>query len=129
MILVDTQAIAWLALEPSLLTEPAREAIRKARAEQGIAIAAKTLWELAMMIHRRKIAVRGTMVDFLRDIEASVAVLPMNAAIAARSMNFGTRFPKDPADRIIAATALEHHMFLVTSDGKIRKSGEVPCIW
>lgn len=129
MILLDTQVVAWLALEPAMLTKTAREAIRIARTQQGVAISDKTLWELAMMIDRRRIKLAAPMLDFLRATESLATVLPVDAEIAARSMSFSARFPKDPADRIIAATALEYRLPLVTSDRVIHKSGEVPCIW
>ena len=38
-------------------------------------------------------------------------------------------YPKDPADRIIGATALVEDMPLVTADRAIRNSRAVPTIW
>jgi PIN domain nuclease of toxin-antitoxin system len=129
MILLDTQVVVWLALQPGLLSAAAVEAIRTARAQDGVAISDKTLWELAMMVSKRKIDVQGPMIDFLRATEDEALVLPIDAAVAELSMTFSPNFPKDPADRIIAATAIVHGLKLVTSDHLIRESGEVPCIW
>jgi PIN domain nuclease of toxin-antitoxin system len=131
VILLDTQAAAWMVAVPENLSSPARHAIIAARKqkEQGIAIADKTLWELAMMVTRNRIQITMTVHGFLREVEQVCTVLPINAAIAERSMSFRRNFPKDPSDRIIAATALVHGIPLVTSDVAIRKSGEVPCIW
>jgi PIN domain nuclease of toxin-antitoxin system len=92
-------------------------------------VAGQTLWELAMMQSRRKIELDMSLREFLEGVEQRFIVLPVNAAIAARSVLFGKGFPKDPADRIIAATAIVHGLHLVTSDSQIRASGEVPCIW
>ncbi len=55
-------------------------------------------------------------------------VLPITPEIAEKSVQFSSRFPKDPTDRLIAATALVHGFKLVTADKLVRKSGEVPCI-
>jgi PIN domain nuclease of toxin-antitoxin system len=129
MILLDTHVVLWLAQVPEMLSAPATAAIRIARQEDGVAIADKTLWELAMMISRGAVHVRTTPLDFLRAVEESFAVLPITGAIAEKSIQFSKRFPKDPADRIIAATAVIHGIRLVTSDAKIRKSGEVRCVW
>ena len=129
MILLDTQIVAWLALQPGLLSAAAVDAIRAARAKDGVAISDKTLWELAMMVSKRRIDVRGPMIDFLRATEDEALVLPIDSAVAERSMTLGPRFPKDPADRIIAATALVHGLALVTADEGIRSSGDVSCIW
>jgi PIN domain nuclease of toxin-antitoxin system len=131
VILLDTQAAAWMVAVPENLSPKARQAITAARKEdaQGIAIADKTLWELAMMVTRKRIGIATTMQDFLQEMERVCTVIPINAAIAERSMTFSQNFPKDPADRIIGATAIIHGLQLVTSDWAIRISGEVPCVW
>ena len=105
---MDTQTVAWLAFTPEMLSETASRAIAAARGGEGIAIADKTLWELAMMESKRKIEIDMSLREFLTNIEQQFAVLPITAAIAARSVRFGKQFPKDPADRIIAATAIVH---------------------
>jgi PIN domain nuclease of toxin-antitoxin system len=39
------------------------------------------------------------------------------------------KFPKDPVDRLIAATSLIEDIPLITADREIRKSGAVATIW
>ena len=46
MILLDTHALVWAVAESKQLSRAAAAAIRKAREEDGLAIAAITLWEL-----------------------------------------------------------------------------------
>jgi PIN domain nuclease of toxin-antitoxin system len=48
--------------------------------------------------------------------------------IAATGAQLGSGFHKDPADRIIVATARWHRMTLVTSDQRIREWGGVGVI-
>ena len=48
--------------------------------------------------------------------------------VAAESARLGRDFPKDPADRIIAATARCHGLRLMTADENIRRWGKVPVI-
>jgi PIN domain nuclease of toxin-antitoxin system len=129
VILLDTQTVAWLAFSPAKLSAAASKAIAEARGDEGIAIADKTLWELAMMESKRKIELDVPLQEFLVSVEQQFTVLPISAAIAARSVLFEKGFPKDPADRIIAATSIVHRLPLVTADAQIRKSGEVRCIW
>jgi len=38
-------------------------------------------------------------------------------------------FPKDPMDRLIAATALANDLTLITADGKIRKANLCKVLW
>jgi PIN domain nuclease of toxin-antitoxin system len=129
MILLDTQAVAWLALAPEKLSVAADAAIAAASKEGGVAIADKTLWELAIMWSKKKMDLDRPLGEFLGSVQQHCVVLPLTAAIAERSIQFGKTFPSDPADQIIAATALVHGLMLVTADKSIRKSGEVRCIW
>jgi PIN domain nuclease of toxin-antitoxin system len=76
-----------------------------------------------------RIRLPGTLADYLRYVEKTFVVLPITGAIAERSILLSDSFSKEPADRLIAATAIVHGLTLVTKDEKIRKSGEVPCIW
>jgi len=129
VILVDTHTTIWLAEAPEELSKKAHEAIRLERQIDGLAISDKTLWELAMVISRGRLVVRTTMRDFLQVVERNFTVLPITSAIAERSVMFSDRYPKDPTDRIIGATALVHGVKLVTRDKRIRASKEVDCIW
>ena len=70
-----------------------------------------------------------TLGEYLRHLELVFVVLPISSGIAERSTQFSKRYPKDPTDRLIGATALVHGISLVTKDQKIIDSGEVPCIW
>jgi len=129
MILVDTQTVIWLAAEPEKVSRRAVDAIGEARKLDGIAISGKTLWELAMAHSKNRIQATVSLREFLEETERTFNVLPINAAIAERSVQFKKNFPADPADRIIAATAIVYGLSLVTSDALIRRSGEVECIW
>lgn len=129
MLLLDTHVVLWVAQQPGLLSEKAYAGLRETRQTDALAISDKTLWELAMMISRNYVRVRTSMRDFLQEVERHFRVLPISAAIAERSMLFSPRYPKDPSDRIIGATALIYSLQLVTADKDIRASGEVPCLW
>ncbi len=129
MLLLDTQSVIWLAQAPELLSNRARTAITEVRRVDGLGVSDKTLWEIASLTSAKRIDVQGPLREFLHTIERSFAILPITAAIAERSVQFTRKYPKDPADRIIGATALINGLELVTSDRAIRKSGEVPCIW
>jgi PIN domain nuclease of toxin-antitoxin system len=129
VILLDTQAVLWLAQVPEMLTEDATEAISEARRRNGVAISDKTLWELAMLISRKRVGVKTSLRDFLHEVERHFTVLPITGEVAERAVQFTERYPKDPTDRIIGATAVIHGLQLVTSDKLIRASGEVDCIW
>jgi PIN domain nuclease of toxin-antitoxin system len=130
MILADTNVVLRLAFEPELLSKAAVDALREARISSGgLAIAAITLWEIALLVGEGKIALQIPLLTFLRSLESTYSVLPANAEVAACGTQFTAAYPRDPADRLIGATALVHGLQLVTADKKIRASGEVPVVW
>ncbi len=66
---------------------------------------------------------------FLSEVERKFVVLPITANIALQAYALPGNYPRDPADRIIGATALIEDIPLVTADQAIRKSHAVPTIW
>ncbi len=129
MSLLDTHTVIWVAEKPHLLSAKAKAAIHEARQHSGLAVSDKTLWELAMLISRGRVAVRTSLREFLGAVERNFSVLPVTSAIAERSVLFSEKYPKDPADCIIGATAIVHGLELITADLPIRESGEVKTIW
>ena len=129
MIILDTHALIWMASDPKRLTSKAREAIREARQESEVAIAAITLWEMAWLAENGRIEVVGSVESFVRDTAARVVVRPITPEIAALAVRLASDFPKDPSDRLIAATAIVEGAPLVTADERMRKSKAVRTIW
>jgi PIN domain nuclease of toxin-antitoxin system len=134
VILLDTHVLFWMANDSKRLSRRAREAIREARQEQGqhaagVAAATITVWELAWLAQNGRIAVTGSVESFVRELVARVILRPVTAEIAALAVRLPERFPKDPADRLIAATAMVEGMALVTADMRIRRSKVVETIW
>jgi PIN domain nuclease of toxin-antitoxin system len=56
-------------------------------------------------------------------------VLLITRNVALQAYELPERYPKDPADRIIAATALIEDIPLLTADNAIRRSRVVSVIW
>ena len=130
MILVDTHVVVWLALDPARVSKKARTAIEKARLEgEGLAISDITLLEIASLERKGRVQLNTTLETFLSEVEALFDVLPMTARICSRLSELPGRYPKDPADRVIGATALVHGIPLVTADDDIRDSKTVQTIW
>ena len=130
MILVDTHIVIWLAGDQSKLSKKARTAIAEARQQgEGLAIADITLLELATLASKGRIRLGISVESFLAEVEARFVVFPITARACARALGLPASFPKDPADRIIAATALVEGMSLLTADSEIRRSRALPTIW
>ena len=129
MILLDTHVVIWLAFEPDKLSKRAKEVIRAARRQGGLAIAAITLLELAWLAEKGRVETTLSVESFVRRCASKMTVLPITPEIAARAVSFPESYPKDPQDRLIGATALAEGIELVSHDGLIRKSGIVSVIW
>jgi PIN domain nuclease of toxin-antitoxin system len=130
LILVDTHVVVWLAFEEYRISSKAKAAIDEARdLRDGLAISDMTLLEIGTLASRGRVHLGISLESFLQEVETRFVVLPITGRACARAMSFPTTYPKDPADRIIGATALVEGLSLVTSDREIRRSKLVPTIW
>jgi PIN domain nuclease of toxin-antitoxin system len=129
VILLDTHVLIWMSSDPKRVSRKAREAIREAREKTGIGVASITLWELAWLAENRRIVVSGSVESFVRETISRVIVMPMTPEIVALAVRLPDAYPKDPADRLIASTAIVDGIALVTADERIRQAKIVPTIW
>lgn len=130
MILLDTHVVLWLLLEPEKLSHEASAAIAQAyRSEETIALSCITFVEIARLAARGRIQLSRPARAFLVKIKSDFSVQPITVEIAYIAGELADPFPGDPADRIIAATALTEGMTLVTADDRIRRAGVVKTIW
>ena len=130
MILVDTHVVVWLAFDQSQISRRARTAIDDARKDSGgLAICDITLLELATLASKGRIHLDITLESFLREVENRFVILPITGRACARALGLPASYPRDPADRIIGATALVEGLPLLTADRNIRQSRVLGTIW
>ena len=120
-----------LALRPERLSRNATRAIARADAGGGNAIASITLWEIALLIHEGRVVINGSAETFLKEVSQRprLFTLDLSPEIAALAFQLPPDFPKDPADRIIAATAWAHGLALVTKDQRLQETSLLRTIW
>jgi PIN domain nuclease of toxin-antitoxin system len=130
VILVDTHVVVWLAFEQSQLSRKARAAIDEARnSGEGLAISDISLLELATLATKGRVRLDISLESFLQEVESRFIVLPISGRACARAVGLPSTYPRDPADRIIAATALVDGLSLITADREIIRSKALRTIW
>jgi PIN domain nuclease of toxin-antitoxin system len=121
--------LIWLSAEPQRLSSLAHDAIAESRGNDGLCISAITLWEVALLASRNRIQISGPIHNIVHDLAAPVLVKQITASVCITAVGFGEEIPRDPADRIIAATSVVEGIPLVTADQKLRASGVLETIW
>jgi PIN domain nuclease of toxin-antitoxin system len=132
--LLDTHAWIWTVLDSPRLSPRARKALADLADDERVGLAAISLKEAAWHAARGRLQLPDggmSWQDWLR--EASrwrfIEILPLTVEVAIESERFSDRFPTDPADRMIAATARLHDLTLVTVDGGLGESADVATLW
>ena len=108
MILMDTCTIIWDALEAQKLSDKAISAIEKADEHNALIISDISIWEISMLINKKRLEIDSTATIFLNLFLQSrnISVQSISPEIAELSVNFDSFINNDPADRIIAATSI-----------------------
>jgi PIN domain nuclease of toxin-antitoxin system len=129
VILLDTHVLFWAVDDSKFLSRPAASAIRRARRQDGIAISAISIWELARLLSGGRIQGYGSVEASLKLLLEGVIIRPITPEIAALGTQFPEDYSHDPADRIIGGTARAEGLTLVTRDERIRRSPLIKTLW
>ncbi len=132
MILLDTHVLIWWVSDPGRLSERARNSIEQERqVDGGLLVSCITTWEISLLVSRSRLALRISAEDYIRELDRIDAIrfVPITNNIALQSNNLPSLLHRDPADRMIIATARGFGCPLVTYDEKIRNYPHVETIW
>jgi len=120
-ILLDTHVIIWSLSKPKELSEDVKKIIESAQLDNRLLISSISLWEIAMLKSKKRINIYEPLKDFLQSITDidGIEVIDLLPDIASDSVLLTDDFHGDPADRIIAATAINCGAILLTRDQQI----------
>ena len=123
--------IIWDALKPERLSKNAKKAIDTANKAEGVIFCEISLWEIAMLIRKKRLIIDVSFNEFINLISASnnYVFKGITPEIALLSTEFSKEINQDPADRIICATSILNNAALVTVDKNIRNAKSVKTIW
>lgn len=100
------------------------------RMEDSLGCADIVLWEIAMLAAKQRVFLSVPTDQFIEDLLQGLhlAVLPISPSIAVRAQA-SVFLHKDPADRLIAATAMELDAPLITADRKLAQVAGLRVLW
>jgi PIN domain nuclease of toxin-antitoxin system len=132
VIMLDTHVLVWWVTGDNVrLSAAAADAIAAESAAASIILSSITAWELAQLVYRGRLHLSTDLAAWLAIVETipSVAFVSVDNEIGVKSVELPGEFHKDPADRIIVATARKFSVPLVTADERIRSYAGVRTIW
>ena len=129
MIVLDTHALLWWALDPDQLSRKARDVLGDMERQGGFA-SAISIWEIGVKAKRGKLELPIGVDELARRIARGgvVELVPVDTSIWLHSLALPWAHT-DPADRVIVATALLRNLPLLTKDSLIRKFRGVTSVW
>ncbi len=125
--LLDTHVLIWWIERSARLTPAQAEVLAAVRPEAPLLISDITLLEIATLAKLGRIVLELPLRDWLEAATAPPLVrrVGISPAIAAEVAALPESFHRDPADRVLVATARVHGATLVTQDRRIVDSGLV----
>lgn len=124
MILLDTHIWIWWVDGDNRLS-PGHVSFLETYEEEGLGVSAISCWEVAVSVNKGKLTLKPDKApSVLAWITGAlsypgVTLLDLTPQIAVAAYELPGKFHKDPADRIIVATARERDVELVTVDKRI----------
>ena len=123
--LLDTHVLIWWLQDPALLSPAQKRVTDEAGKESPLRVSDISLWEIATLHSLGRIRLAIPVREWLEKAVAPPLVRRhgISPAIAAEVARLPDSFHRDPADRILVATARTLGATLLTHDRRIRESG------
>ena len=119
MIILDTHALLWWTLDPAEMSPKAYKLCSEVGLNRGF-ISSISIWEIGVKIENKKLDIGMTIESYLEKIESLniLKIVPVDENIWIESLALKWEH-RDPADRVIVATARLKKLQIITRDNKI----------
>jgi PIN domain nuclease of toxin-antitoxin system len=116
--LLDTHIWLWAATASHKLSSEVHKLLSSPETDRFLSPI--SLWELSVLVEKRRFALKE---DFAVWVQRSIADLNLREVslswAVAYEMRYILPYHKDPADRLLTATAITFDMILITGDQKL----------
>jgi PIN domain nuclease of toxin-antitoxin system len=132
VILLDTHILVWWVNgDKRRVSRKARQALEQHGKRNELLVSSISFFEITTLERRGRLHFKFPVVEWLANVRRlpEYCLEPLTDDVAERAAQLGDAFPGDPADRLIAATALIRAVPLVTYDEKLRETEYLPTIW
>ena len=131
MIVLDTHVWIWWVSRSEELSSRVRKLLDDIAEPEFAIVSSISVWEAALLHQRGRLRLSMPLDNWLSHSESLpfLRFVPVDNRIAARSVLLPEPLHRDPADRIIVATALQFGATLVTRDEKLRSYSAVDTVW
>jgi len=130
-VVADTHAAVWYLLNAKSLSANAQRAMDDAVAVgDPVYVSSISLVEVVYLVEKGKLpaVVLDRLTSALSQPDSGFVIAPLNFSVALAIRQISRETVPDMPDRIIAATALDLGLRLVTRDAKILKAG-IETVW
>ena len=119
MILLDTHVLVWYTKGLDTLGVETRQLADDALSRNELVVSAITFWEVEMLIRRGRLDLMQSTTAWRQTLlDQGLIEMPVAGDIGIMAAALSD-FHRDPADRLITATALQYSTQLVTADDRI----------
>ena len=132
MIVLDTHVLLWWVSGSDELSASAEKAISSTLTQGSeVIVSSISAWEVSMLIDKERLILSMDVESWFDEVSQidGVRFVPVDNEIGIKAAVLPGDFHKDPADRMIVATARKLAVPLVTADEKIRNYEHVKTIW
>jgi PIN domain nuclease of toxin-antitoxin system len=128
--LLDTHVLLWWVNGDPRLSSEQLQILEQANEDQPLWVSDISLWEIATLASLKRIELQIPLRDWLERATAPPLVqrMPISPTVAAEVAALPPDFHRDPADRIIVASARVLGANLLTRDDRIINAKLVPTV-
>jgi PIN domain nuclease of toxin-antitoxin system len=124
-LLLDTHVWIWTQLAAHKLSRTVKRALENEASE--VWLSPVSVWELMLLVEKRRVTLDRDVGEWATSAASMLKEAPLTAEIVLETARFSLPH-RDPADRLLVATARSLGLTLVTSDARLLTAKAVPTL-